>query len=57
LYKFESGSVVIIYPSTDKQEVIDGDAVINWFPYGHQLMTMTEIVEDLGLPTTLPTDS
>jgi hypothetical protein len=57
LYKFESGSVVILYPSTDKQEVIDVDAVINRFPYGHRLMTMAEIVEDLGIPTTLPTDS
>jgi hypothetical protein len=31
LCKFEPGSVVIIYPSTDKQEAIDGDAVINQF--------------------------
>jgi hypothetical protein len=41
----------------EKQEVIDGDAVINRFPYGHRLMTVAEIVEDLVLPTTLPTDS
>jgi hypothetical protein len=42
------GSVEIIHPMSER-EVLEGNAVINRFPFGNQLMSMKEIVAELGL--------
>jgi hypothetical protein len=55
LFVFKSGSIEIIHP-TSEREVLEGDAVINRFPFGNQLMSMKEIVAELGLSNTLPSD-
>jgi hypothetical protein len=54
LFKFEHGGSVTILHRDGREESIDGDYVISRFPYGDQLMTMREIVEDLCLPREMP---
>lgn len=38
-------------------ESIEGDAVMTRFPYGDELLTMAEVVSELRLPTTLPSNT
>ena len=56
LYKFEGKSISVISPSGKKEE-IEGDAIMNRFPYGDRLLTMNEVVSELDLPSTMPSES
>jgi hypothetical protein len=56
LYKFESNFVLVVSPSGETEEV-EGDAIVNRFPYGDDLLTMEEFVSELGLPVVMPSES
>jgi hypothetical protein len=45
-----------ISPSS-KTEQTEGDAIVNWFPYGDGLLTMDEVVSELGLPSFVPSET
>jgi hypothetical protein len=40
-----------------KMEEVDGDVILNWFPFGDHLLTMEELVAELGLPSVMPAES
>jgi hypothetical protein len=56
LFNFQSNCVLVISPNGENKEV-DGDAIVNCFPYGDRLLTMVEIGKQLGLPTLMLTQS
>jgi hypothetical protein len=56
LYKFESNYISVISPS-GKTEQIEGDAIVNRFPYGNRRFTTDEVVSELGLLSTMPSES
>ena len=56
LFNFQSNCVLVISPNGENEEV-DGDAIVNGFPYGDWLLTILKIGKQLGLPTLIPTQS
>jgi hypothetical protein len=40
-----------------KTEEVEGDSILNRFPFDDRLMTMEELVAELGLPSVMPTES
>jgi hypothetical protein len=56
LYQFDGDSILVLSPSGETEEV-EGNAIMNRFPYGDRLLTMDEVVSELGLPSTMPLDS
>jgi hypothetical protein len=56
LYKFESNSISVISPSGETEQM-EGNAIMNRFPYGDCLLTIHELVSELGLPSTMPSES
>lgn len=50
------GDTVVITNADGDMETIPGKAVINRFPYADSLLTMEDLVVELGLPTTLPSE-
>jgi hypothetical protein len=46
LYKFKSNFILVLSPS-GKTEEVEGDVIVNCFPYGDQLLTMGELVLEL----------
>lgn len=56
LFNFRPNSIQITF-SDGSSEIIEGDAAITRFPYGDSLLPMAEIVIQLGLPLTMPSNS
>jgi hypothetical protein len=56
LFHFESDFISVLSPNGETEEV-DGDAILNRFPFGDRLLTMDELVAELGLPSVMPTES
>jgi hypothetical protein len=56
VFKFEPGFILVVSPDGQTEEV-EGDAIVNRFPYGDRLVTMEELVAELGLPTIMPSES
>ena len=48
---------VLIISSNGQSEEVEGAAIINRFPYGDRLLTMEELVSELGLTRVMPTES
>jgi hypothetical protein len=55
LYRFKTDFILIVSESGETEEV-EGDAIINRFPYGNALLTMEELVDELGLPCVMPSE-
>jgi hypothetical protein len=53
LYQFDGNSFLVLFPS-NKTEELEGNAVMNRFAYGDHLLTMDEVVSELGLLSTMP---
>jgi hypothetical protein len=56
LYQFESKSISVISPSSDREQV-EGKAIVYRFPYSDCLLTMEEVICELGLSSTMPLES
>jgi hypothetical protein len=56
VFQFETDFIIVLSPSGETEEV-DGDAILNRFPFGDRLLTMEELVDKLGLPSVMPTES
>jgi hypothetical protein len=56
LYKFESNSISVISPSSEREQ-LERSAIVNRFPYDDRLLTMDEVVSEVELPTTMPTEA
>jgi hypothetical protein len=48
--------ILVLSPSGETEE-LEGNAITNRLPYGDRLLTMDEVVSELGLPSTMPSDS
>jgi hypothetical protein len=55
LYQFDGDYILVLSPSGEKEE-LEEHAIMNRFPYGDRLLTMDEVVSELGLPSTIPSD-
>jgi hypothetical protein len=55
LYQFKKNSVLVLSPCGGVEEV-EGNAVINRWPYGGAHFTMEELVVEFGFPSVLPTN-
>ena len=53
LFQFKSHYVLVISPNGEIEEA-EGDAIINRFPYGDELLTMEEIVSAIGFTSVMP---
>jgi hypothetical protein len=56
LYQFDGNVILVLSPSGETEE-LEGNAIMNRFPHGDRLLTMDEVVSELGLPSTMPSDS
>ena len=56
LFLFKTGCFIILSPSGESEEV-DGESILNRFPFGDCLLTMQELVLELGLPSVMPSES
>jgi hypothetical protein len=56
IFQFEDDFIIVLSPNGDTEEV-DGQAIMNRFPFGDRLLTMEELVAELGLPNVMPTES
>jgi hypothetical protein len=56
LYQFDGDYILVLSPSGETEE-LEGNAIMNRFPYGDRLLTMDEVFSELGLPSTMPSDS
>jgi hypothetical protein len=56
IFDFKSNFVLVLSQGGEMEEV-EGDAIVNRFPYGDSLLTMEELVSELGLPSVMPTES
>jgi hypothetical protein len=56
LYQFNANSTLVISANGLREEV-EGDAIINRFLYCNQLLTMAELISELQLNSTIPTES
>ena len=56
LFQFEQNFILVMSPNGETEEV-EGDSILNRFPFNDRLMTMEELVAELGLPSVMPTES
>jgi hypothetical protein len=56
LFQFEPNVVLVLSPDGETEEV-DGDLILNRFPFGDRMLTMEELVSELGMPNVMPTES
>jgi hypothetical protein len=56
LYRFESNSISLISPSGEIEQM-EEKAIVTRFPDGDQVLTMDEVVSELELPSTMPSES
>ncbi len=56
LYKFESNYISVISPSGETERM-EEKAIVTRLPYGDRLLTMDELVSELDLPSTMPSES
>jgi hypothetical protein len=47
---------VVVYPN-GQTEKFEGNAVVNSIPYEDNLSTVAEFISELGLPSSMPTES
>jgi hypothetical protein len=47
---------VVIYPNGETEQ-FEGNAIVNGIPYGDRLLTVAEFISELGLPSSMPTES
>jgi hypothetical protein len=56
IFQFEDDFITVLSPNGDTEE-LDGQSIMNRFPFGDRLLTMEELVAELGLPNVMPTES
>jgi hypothetical protein len=56
LFEFENELLTITYPDGSVADY-ELDCIIQRYPFGDKLVTMAEMVRELGLPSTMPLDS
>jgi hypothetical protein len=56
IYQFNSNSIVVVYPNGETGQ-FEGNAIVNRIPYGDRLLTIAEFISELGLPSSMPTES
>jgi hypothetical protein len=56
LYQFNMNSIVVVYPNGETEQ-FEGSAIVNRFAYGDRLLTVAEFISELGLPSSMPTES
>jgi hypothetical protein len=55
-FRFETNFILVMSPDGET-EAVNGDSILNRFPFGDCLLTMEEFVAELGLPAVMPTES
>jgi hypothetical protein len=56
LFEFKTNYMLVLSPG-GKTEEVEGEAIVNRFPYGDRLLTMGKLVAELGLPRVMPSES
>jgi hypothetical protein len=56
IYQFDSNFIVVVYPNGETEQ-FEGNAIVNRIPYGDRLLTVAEFISELGLPSSMPTES
>ena len=56
IFQFKDDLIIVLSPNGDTKEV-DGQAIMNRFPFGDRLLRMEELVAELVLPNVMPTES